>query len=240
MLHLFIVGILGWQMNSNNYERLTFSRICSVPKQASYLWLIVLLAVVLLSSGCTAQRVNHGELAVPDSESTRSTASYMIGPGDVINIFVWRNPEVSISVAVRPDGKVSSPLVEDMIAIGKTPTRLARDIEQVLASYIKNPAVTVIVTGFGGLYSQQVRVVGAAAMPKGVPFRNEMTLLDVMIEVGGLTEFAAGNKASIIREVNGERALLRVKIDDLVKHGEIEENIEMQPGDILIIPESWF
>lgn len=230
---------LGWCMDKS-CERFFFSWGILPVKQERYLLLIVLLVMVLLSSGCSTNRANQSQEAEDDGASSVSSAAYKIGPGDVINIFVWRNPEVSISVAVRPDGKVSSPLVEDMEAIDKTPTQLARDIEEVLASYIKNPAVTVIVTGFGGLYSQQVRVVGAAAMPKSVPFREKMSLLDVMIEVGGLTEFAAGNKASVIRTVNGKKESLKVRIDDLLKDGEIGEDIRMLPGDILIIPESWF
>lgn len=172
--------------------------------------------------------------------SDRTHSEYLIGPGDTINIFVWRNPDVSITVPVRPNGTVSSPLVEDMVAIGKTPTQLARDIEGVLSKYIKEPVVTVIVSGFGGPYNQQIRVVGAAAQPQALPYREAMTLLDVMIAVGGLTEFAAGNKAHIVREIDGERKEFRVKIENLMSGGEISANVEMRPGDILIIPESWF
>ncbi|MCF6324184.1 MAG: polysaccharide export protein [Gammaproteobacteria bacterium] len=192
-------------------------------------------------TGCASQPQNKSvESTAVDLKEPSPTSEYKIGPGDVIDIFVWRNADVSITVSVRPDGKVSSPLVEDMQAIGKTPTELARDIEGVLSSFIKKPAVTVIVKKFGGLYSQQVRVVGAAAVPLGIPFQEKMTLLDVMIAVGGLTEFASGNKASIVRAVNGKQELFRVRLDDLLRDGDISENIEMVPGDILIIPESWF
>jgi polysaccharide export outer membrane protein len=165
---------------------------------------------------------------------------YLIGPGDNVNIFVWGLPELSSSVPVRPDGKITTPLIEDVPASGLTPTELAREMEEVLATYVLDPVVTVIVTGFVGPYSQQVRVVGEATNPQGVPYRENMTALDLMIEVGGLTEFAAGNRASIIREVDGKPKQFSVRLDDLIKRGKIEENVFMLPGDILIIPETWF
>lgn len=170
-----------------------------------------------------------------------SEYNYLIGPGDTLQIFVWRNPEVSQSVIVRPDGKITTPLVEDLPASGKTATELARDIEKVLETYIRQPIVTVIVEGLVGPYSEQIRVVGEAAEPQAIPYRDKMTLLDVMIIVGGLTEFAAGNNASIVRTVDdGTQRQYRVRIDDLLKDGEIDANVNMFPGDILIIPESLF
>jgi len=165
---------------------------------------------------------------------------YIIGPGDNVSMFVWGNPEVSQSVPVRPDGKISSPLVEDLQASGKTPTQLARDVEKVLSKYIKEPIVTVIVTGFVGPYSEQVRVLGEAAEPQALPYRENMTILDVMIAVGGLTEFAAGNKASVVRMVDGKQQQFGVRLENLIKDGDISANAAMRPGDILIIPESWF
>lgn len=165
---------------------------------------------------------------------------YVVGPGDNINIFVWRNPDLSITVPIRPDGRVSIPLVEDLQVSGKTPTQLAREIEKALGAYVKDPLVTVIVTGFVGPYFQQVRVVGEAAKPQALPYREHMTALDVMIAVGGLTEFAAGNRAKIVRVVDGKQKEIRVYLDDLIKDGEIEQNVNILPGDILIIPESWF
>ena len=165
---------------------------------------------------------------------------YVIGPGDSLQIFVWRNPEVSTNVPVRPDGRISSPLVEDMVASGKTATQLARDIERELSVYLKEPLVTVMVTGFIGPYNQQIRVVGEATTPKVLSFRADMTLLDVMIEVGGLTEFAAGNKARVIRTINGKQHQYIVRLDDLIRDGDISANIAVLPGDVLIIPESWF
>ncbi len=165
--------------------------------------------------------------------------NYIVGPGDNVNIFVWRNQEVSMSVPVRPDGKITTPLVEDLQASGKTPSELARDIEKVLSSYIKDPAVTVIVTGFVGPYDQQIRVVGEAAKPQALSYRARMTLLDVMIAVGGLTEFAAGNRTTLVRRVNGQEQKIQVHVEDLIKDGDISANVHMLPGDILIIPESW-
>ena len=168
------------------------------------------------------------------------TPDYLIGAGDGVNIFVWRNPELSSSVTVRPDGKITTPLIEDVSASGKTPTQLARDMEQELSVYVKNPVVTVMVSGFVGPYSEQIRVVGQATNPQALPYRDQMTLLDLVIAVGGLTEFAAGNRSSIVRVVDGEWAQFGVRIDVLVNGADISANAYILPGDILIIPESWF
>lgn len=165
---------------------------------------------------------------------------YLIGPGDNVNIIVWRNPEVSMSVPVRPDGKITTPLVEDLPAAGKTSTELARDIEKALAKFIQQPVVTVVVTGFVGNYAEQIRVIGQAAKPQALAYRRDMSLMDVLIAVGGVTEFASGNKASIIRNVDGRQEKLNVRLDDLIKEGDISANMPMRPGDILVIPESFF
>ena len=165
---------------------------------------------------------------------------YLIGPGDAVNIIVWRNPEVSMAVPVRPDGKITTPLVEDLPAAGKTSTQLARDIEQALAKFIQQPVVTVIVTNFVGNFSEQIRVIGQAARPQALPYRRDMSLMDVLITVGGVTDFAAGNKASIIRTVDGKQEKVNVRLDDLIRDGDISANIMMRPGDILVIPESFF
>jgi polysaccharide export outer membrane protein len=165
---------------------------------------------------------------------------YIIGPGDSVDVFVWGKPELSTSVQVRPDGNITVPLVEDLKASGKTSSQLARDLESNLSKYVKNPIVTVTITQFVGRYSEQIRVVGAAAEPKMLPYTEDMTLLDVMIEVGGLTEFAAGNRASIVRVVTGEQKQFRVYLDDLINDGDISKNVDMYPGDVLIIPQSWF
>lgn len=165
---------------------------------------------------------------------------YLIGPGDTININVWRNPEVSQVVPVRPDGKITTPLVEDLPASGKTATQLAREIEQILGKFIQQPVVTVIVTGFVGPYSQQIRVIGQASKPQALPYRQGMSLMDVVIAVGGLADFAAGNSASIVRNADGQQMKIGVRLTDLVKRGDISANMPMRPGDILVIPESFF
>ncbi|THF64079.1 sugar ABC transporter substrate-binding protein [Pseudothauera nasutitermitis] len=165
--------------------------------------------------------------------------NYVIGPGDTVNIVVWRNPELSMSVPVRPDGRITTPLVEDLPALGKDATTLARDIEKELAKYIREPVVTVVVTSFVGPYSEQIRVVGEAAEPQILPYVQRMTLLDVMIAVGGMTEFADGNRASILRTSEGNKQY-GVRIRDLIKRGDVSANVEMRPGDVLIIPQSWF
>jgi len=165
--------------------------------------------------------------------------NYIIGPLDNVNIIVWRNPEISMSVPVRPDGKITTPLVEDLPAMGKDSTTLARDIEKALSKYIRDPIVTVIVTGFNGPYSEQIRVVGEAAKPQALPYRQKMTLLDVMIQVGGITDFADGNKAVLLRS-SEDNTLYNVRLKDLLKRGDVTANVDVLPGDVLVIPESWF
>ena len=165
---------------------------------------------------------------------------YLIGPGDNVDIIVWRNPEVSMAVPVRPDGKITTPLVEDLPASGKTSTQLARDIEVALSKYIQQPVVTVVVTEFVGPYTEQIRVIGEAAKPQALPYREEMTLMDVLIEVGGMTEFAAGNKARIVRNINGKQQQFSVRLDDLIRDGDITANMPVRQGDVLVIPESFF
>lgn len=165
--------------------------------------------------------------------------NYLIGPLDTLHIIVWRSPELSMNVPVRPDGKVSVPLVEDLPALGKNSTQVARDIETALKKFIRDPVVTVLVTSFGGPYSEQIRVIGEAARPQALPYRQKMTLLDVMIAVGGLTDFADGNRASILRTSDGNRQY-GVRLKDLIRRGDVSANVEMKPGDVLIIPQSWF
>jgi polysaccharide biosynthesis/export protein len=188
-------------------------------------------------SGCAAWRA-------PSASKIDNTAAplhdYLIGPGDNVNIIVWRNPEVSMSVPVRPDGKITTPLVEDLQASGKTSTQLARDIEKALAKFIQQPVVTVIVTGFTGTYDEQIRVIGQAARPQALAYRRDMSLMDVLIAVGGTTEFASGNRAVLIRKVDGKNQRLNVRLDDLLKDGDISANVTMRPGDVLVIPESFF
>lgn len=203
--------------------------------------LLILLCLVTLA-GCTSARAPVPQTQPDQSLETQllETSDYLIGAGDMLNVFVWRHPEVSVTVPVRPDGKISTPLVEDVVALGKTPTQLAREVEGILATYIKQPEVTVIVSAFGDAYGQQVRVVGQAVAPQALRYRENMTLLDVMINVGGLTEFAAGNKSTVVRSVDGRQNKFRVRLADLLEGGDISANVTMMPGDILVIPESWF
>jgi polysaccharide export outer membrane protein len=193
-----------------------------------------IVAAALLLSAC-ASRVS---LTPPDEPPAQ--LAYLIGAGDNININVWRNPEVSVSVPVRPDGKITTPLVEDLQAAGKTSSELARDIEKALEKYIQQPMVTVIVTSFVGPYSQQIRVIGQAARPQALAYRQGMSLMDVLIAVGGITDFAAGNKANIIRTVDGTRRAVPVRLHDLLRKGDISANVAVLPGDVLVIPEGWF
>lgn len=173
------------------------------------------------------------------SNDANYATRYRIAPGDSVKIFVWRNPEVSTTVPVRPDGLLSAPLLEDIPAAGKTPSELAQEIEAELSTYIRNPMVTVIVNGFVGTYAQSIRVIGESRNPTSILYRDGMTLLDVMIQTGGLTKFADGNDAKLIRTVDGKQKEYRLRLDDLVRYGDISANVDMRPGDIIIIPESW-
>ena len=204
----------------------------SNTRQIAFGWLATLAALVL--AGCTT-------VAHPPAPSSAASPgyNYLIGPGDTVNIVVWRNPELSMSVPVRPDGKIATALVEDLPAQGKDATTLARDIEQALSKFIREPVVTVIVTNFVGPYSEQIRVVGQAAKPQFLPYKQKMTLLDVMIAVGGMTDFADGNAATILRTSEGNKQY-SVRIKDLIRRGDVSANVEMKPGDVLIIPQSWF
>jgi len=200
----------------------------------SYPWCLLLLLMLL--GACTAK---YPQLPTTTGDA-RFSSQYLIGPGDTVEIFVWRNPDVSTSVQVRPDGHLTAPLLEDLPAAGITPTELAREIEKKLATYLRDPLVTVIVNGFVGTYNQQIRIVGEAAEPQAMLYRDSMTALDVVIAVGGMTEFADGNKASIVRFSGGEQQQFTVRLDDLIREGDITANVDMRPGDILIIPEAWF
>ena len=176
---------------------------------------------------------------VPAPVSVEAT-EYRIGPGDNLQVFVWNHPELTVTVPVRPDGLISTPLVENMKAEGKTPSQLSRDLETALAEYVRSPTVNVIVTQFVGAYADQIRVVGQAQKPQSLPYRANMTVLDVMIAVGGLAEFAAGNRAVIMRPQGEQQQRIPVRLSDLMNEGDIGANIPMRPGDVLIIPESRF
>ncbi len=198
-------------------------------------WSGVALALGILAA-CSGLSKNY-----PPAPTTAlpSDYNYIVGAGDTLNIIVWRNPELSMSVPVRPDGKVTTPLVDELVAQGKTTTEIARSVEKELSKLVRDPVVTIIATTFIGPYSEQIRVIGEATRPQALAYKKNMTMLDVMIAVGGLTDFADGNAASITRASEGEKRY-SVRLKDLVKRGDITANVEVKPGDILIIPQGWF
>jgi len=181
-----------------------------------------------------------GFTCAASAQPTSDVAKYVIGPGDALQISVWHNPELSTAVPVRPDGRISTPLVVDLVAAGRTPEELGHDIEARLKKYVSDPLVTVIVTNFVGSYSQQVRIVGEASTPKSLNYVAHMTVLDAMIAVGGLTPYASGNRAKLVRKVGGKETNTTLRISDLLKSGDMSANSELQPGDIIIIPQSFF
>jgi len=198
--------------------------------------ILVLAYVITACSSLTLPQATVHQSNTVDIASYK----YLIGAGDVVNIFVWRNPEVSGTFVVRPDGMITTSLVEDIPVSGKTPTELARTIEEILATYLREPTVTVTVNNFVGPFSEQIRVIGEASEPKSINYTQQMTLLDVMIQVGGLTEFADGNDAVLVRVENGIQKQYEIYIEDLIKNGEISANVDVLPGDIIVIPETWF
>ncbi|MEZ5655873.1 MAG: polysaccharide export protein [Sphingobium sp.] len=203
----------------------------------------LLLVPSLVLAGCTSG--SRGPELPPASFVTTQEGpgeEYVIGPLDELTIFVWRNPELGAKVQVRPDGRITTPLITDMPAVGKTPAILAEDIKLALTQYVENPLVSVIVNNFSGTFSQQIRIVGATEKPASIPYRANMTLLDAMIAVGGLSEFAAGNKARLVRfdKESGTQKEYALRINDLIKRGEAKANVSLAPGDVIIIPESMF
>lgn len=208
---------------------------CLTPPRLRCTFLAVLLLLVVAGCSSTARPA----IAKAASEASTTSAEYIIGPGDTLRVFVLRNPDLTAEVPVRPDGKISTPLVNDMIAVGKTASQLGHDVEQVLAEFVRNPTVSIIVVRPTGALGQ-VRVVGQAVSPRAIPYRSGITVLDVIIEVGGLSQFAAGNRAKVIRVENGVSREIRVKLDNLLNKGDVTQNIAMQAGDILFIPEARF
>lgn len=199
----------------------------------------------MILSGCSGSVAGNAPQLPPASFVSTSEGpgeEYVIGPLDELTIFVWRNPELGAKVQVRPDGRITTPLITDMPAVGKTPAMLAGDIKIALSQYIENPLVSVIVNNFSGTFSQQIRVVGATEKPASLPYRANMTLLDAMIAVGGLSQYAAGNRARLVRydRNGGTQQEFKVRINDLVKKGDTRANVLLQPGDVIIIPESMF
>lgn len=208
-------------------------------RRPSALMLAGWLAVCLHISGCTTNA--PAELPpTPKQASAKAAASdYIIGPGDTLEVFVWRNPELTVTVPVRPDGKISTPLVEDMVAVGKTAPQLARDMEAVLGEYVRSPKVNIIVTTAASAFSL-VKVVGQVARQEALAYREGMTVLDAVLAVGGLGQFAAGDRSHITRVVNGQQTTIKVKLDALINHGDVSQNISLKPGDVLFVPQSMF
>jgi len=201
------------------------------------------LAIVVASAAQGTEQPAASQPAASQPAAPAAAAvdpAYVIGPGDAIQIFVWRSPELSVTVPVRPDGKISTPLVEDMVAVGKTPSQLARDIETRLAEYVRTPQVSVIVTAPANAFNQ-VKVIGQVKSPKSLAYRTGMTALDAVLETGGLSEFAAANRAILVRkDEKGKETRRTLRLNDIVKKGRLEGNIELRPGDVLIVPESIF
>jgi polysaccharide biosynthesis/export protein len=208
-------------------------------RRSSVLLLAGSLALTPLIIGC----ISSAPLELPPTPSQATAKAvgndYIIGPGDVLEVFVWRNPELTVTVPVRPDGKISTPLVENMVAIGKTPQQLARDMEVVIAEYVRSPKVNIIVTTAASAFSL-VKVVGQVAHPQALPYREGMTVLDAILAVGGLGQFASGNRARIVRVEHGQQTTIHVKLADLVNSGDVSENMALKPGDVLVVPQSIF
>jgi polysaccharide biosynthesis/export protein len=210
-------------------------------------WLAITPLIISCASGPSPSAPTT--LATPVATAPTGTATvpaktavapdYIIGPGDTLQVFVWRNPELTVTVPVRPDGKISTPLVEDMVAVGKTAPQLARDMEGVLGEYVRSPKVNIIVTTAASAFSL-VKVVGQVAHPQALPYREGMTVLDAVLEVGGLGQFASGNRARIVRTVNGKETVIHVKLADLMNSGDTHENVPLKAGDVLVVPQSIF
>jgi polysaccharide biosynthesis/export protein len=205
---------------------------------------VVFLATLVLASSVLAQNAAPAAApaeatAAPVLPESKVAADYVIGPGDSLQVFVWRNPELTTTVPVRPDGKISTPLVEDMVAVGKTPSELARDIEKVLGEYVRSPQINVIVTQPASVFSQ-IKVIGQVVRPQSVAYREGLTVLDAVLAVGGLGPFAAGNRAKVVRTENGKAREIKVKLQKLLNGGDMKQNILLKPGDVIVVPESRF
>ena len=201
----------------------------------------------LALSGCAGGGARTGQVLPPADLAANGGAeqvseNYIIGPSDELTLFVWRNQELGAHVQVRPDGRITTPLITDMVAAGKTPAQLADDIRGALSQYIQEPLVSVMVDRPNGSFSQQVRIVGATSRPAALPYRANMTLLDAMIAVGGLTEYASGDHARLIRvdHATGHERQYDLRIASLLRRGDIRANVRLEPGDVIIIPESMF
>jgi len=213
------------------------------PMSLFRLMALVLIAVASGLVGCSATSTRPQAEGKPgvvaNVPKDQAGADYLIGPGDTLQVFVWQSPDLSTTVAVRPDGRISTPLVEDMVAVGKTPSGLASDIETALATYIRSPEVSVIVSNAVGVLSQ-VQVIGQVTNPSGVPYRAGLRVLDVLLQVGGLTEFAAPNRAILLRTENYKEKKIKIRIGDLLDDGDLSQNLELKPGDVIVVPQTWF
>ena len=198
------------------------------------------ISLIMIITGCTTQSTLEQAKLKPSMTNEPEEYRYLVGPYDTLSVFVWGNAEISGSFEVRPDGMISTSLVEDIPVSGQTPTQIARNIEKALSTYIREPIVTVSVTEFNGPFSEQVRIIGEASSPRAIPYTENLTMLDVMIQVGGLTEFAAGNSAVLSRIEDGAYKEYTLRLDDLVQDGDITANVDILPGDIITIPEAWF
>jgi polysaccharide export outer membrane protein len=205
---------------------------------------VLFVALALLLAGCNRSSAPALDGGLPGQAGSRGNVAsdYVIGPGDSLSIFVYRLPELSTELPVRPDGKLSMPLISDLVAAGKTPTQLSKEIEKRLKEYVREPTVTVMVRSFVGPTNRQIRIIGEAVQPKALPYRDGMTVMDVLIEAGGLTRYAAGNRADLVRRdpATGTVQTIRLRLSDLVRNGDISQDVQMQPGDTLMIPQSWF
>jgi polysaccharide export outer membrane protein len=208
-------------------------------RRSSVLLLAGWLAIIPFVIGCTSSLPLESPPTPSQAAAKAVGNDYIIGPGDTLEVFVWRNPELTVTIPVRPDGKISTPLVENMVAIGKTPQQLARDLEGVLAEYVRAPKVNIIVTNAASAFSL-VKVVGEVAHPQALPYREGMTVLDAILAVGGLGQFASGNRARIVRIENGQQTTIHVKLANLVNSGDVRENMPLKPGDVLVVPQSIF
>ncbi len=242
---LFALGSLKipYQLNSVVYDNIAVTEVYGamhilLRKMNN---LLLLCGVIFFIQACsTTNPESKLDRDLDAGANNIPTAPYLIGAGDELRIFVWGNPELSGEVPVRPDGRITTPLVEDLVASGKTPSQLARELEKRLKRYMKKPVVTVTVTQFVGRYTEQIRVVGQVGTPQILPYREYITLLDVIIAVNGMTEYAAGNRAIIVRTEAGQQKQIKVRLDDLLESGDISANLRMQPGDVLFVPEAWF
>jgi len=227
----------GWEMKVLNRVWVRSALVVCFGLFASATLLAQEPAAKAAAPAATAQATTPAPAANIEPAPSVVGADYIIGPGDTLQIYVWRNPELTVTMPVRPDGRISAPLVEDMVAVGKTPSALARDVEKVLAEFVRSPQVNVIVTQPAGLLTQ-VKAVGQVENPQAVSYRAGMRVLDLVLAAGGLTDYAAGNRAKLVRQQNGKTIDLKVKLDRLINKGDMQQNLLLQPGDVLVVPET--